>query len=122
MSIMTCKSTFSFTNTWMALGATHIECISVNDFPVSNNWIISQVSFISISEICQPSIFPYSYISIHAKCTLHHLDQSIFYLSFFIRIIMIMKYDNIGNIIILCIIIKYSTHNISSIMRNAPSS
>lgn len=104
MSIMTCKSTFSFTNTLMALGATHIKCISVNDFPVSNNGIISQISFISISEVCQASIFPYSYIY-PCKMYITPSRSKHFYLSFFIRIIMIMKYDNIGNIIILMIII-----------------
>ena len=73
------------------LNQMHID----NDFPASNNWIISQVSFISISEICQPSIFPYSYISIHAKCTLHHLDQSIFSIIFHTdnSIMIIMAYS-----------------------------
>ena len=48
------------------------------------------------------------------------ISRSKAFYPFFILIIMIIQYDNIGNIIILIIIIKYSTHNINSIMRKRP--
>ena len=57
--------------------------------------------------------YPYPnflYSDKHVKYTLSRSKQVY---SFFIQIIMIMKYDNIGNIIILIIIIKYSAHNIT---------